>query len=88
MSHNDDEKQASVAKLRASGVLPGQIYKHFKGGVYKIVAVGLNEVDLEPLVHYRDTADEYGIVWTRYLHMFTGRALDGEIFVTRFVQIS
>lgn len=89
MSHGDDElKQASLERLRAGGVLPGQTYKHFKGGVYKVVAVGLNEPDLEPLVHYRDADDEYGIVWTRQLHVFTGRALvDGE-FVTRFVQIS
>lgn len=88
MSHNDEAKQDSLNKLRASGVLPGQVYKHFKGGEYTIVAVGLNEPDLEPLVHYRDANDEYGVVWTRQLHVFTGRALvDGE-FVTRFVQIS
>lgn len=88
MSHNDEAKQDSLNKLRASGVLPGQVYKHFKGGEYTIVAVGLNEPDLEPLVHYRDANDEYAIVWTRQLHVFTGRALvDGE-FVTRFVQIS
>ncbi len=89
MSHGDDElKQASLEKLRASGVLPGQVYKHYTDALYKVVAVGLNEPDLEPLVHYRDANDEYAVVWTRQLHVFTGRALvDGE-FVTRFVQIS
>ena len=88
MSHDDEAKQASLEKLRASGVLPGQTYKHFKGGVYKVVAVGLNEADLEPLVHYRAADDEYGIVWTRPLFVFTGRALVDDAFVTRFVQIS
>ena len=90
MSNDDVEtKQISLERLRTSGVLPGQIYKHFKtGSLYKIVAIGLNEPDLEPLVHYRAADDEYGIVWTRNLHVFMGRALVDSEFVTRFVQIS
>lgn len=88
MSHDDEAKQAGVERLRASGVLPGQVYKHFKGGEYTVVAVGLNEPDLEPLVHYRASDDPYAIVWTRQLHVFTGRALEGDTLVTRFVQIS
>lgn len=86
--HDDDAKAASLERLRVSGVLPGQRYKHFKEGtIYLVVAVGLNEPDLEPLVHYRVADDEYAIVWTRQLTVFTGRALvDGE-FVTRYVQV-
>lgn len=68
--------------------MPGQTYKHFKtGNVYIVTAVGLNEPDLEPLVHYRDAEDPYAIVWTRQLHVFTGKALDGETLVQRFVQV-
>lgn len=85
---SDELKQASLEKLRASGVLPGQVYKHYKGGEYTVVAVGLNEADLEPLVHYRAFDDPYAIVWTRPLFVFTGRALVDDAFVTRFVQIS
>jgi len=77
----------ALARLRDCGVLPGQVYKHFKGGEYVVVAVGLNEPDLEPLVHYRDASDEYATVWTRTIAVFTGKALNGETLVQRFVQI-
>jgi len=63
MSHDD--------VLRASGVEPGQRYRHYTtGNVYLVVAVGLFEPDLTPLVHYRLAADEYGVVWTRHLSEF------------------
>jgi len=89
MSHDDEGKQASLERIRESGVLPGQIYKHHvTGGVYVVTAVGLNEPDLEPLVHYRAAEDPYAIVWTRQLHVFTGKALVGDTLVQRFVQIS
>lgn len=86
--HDDEAKQAGLERLRASGVLPGQIYRHYKGGEYTVIAVGLNEPDLEPLVHYRDAADPYATVWTRQLNMFTGRALVDDTFVTRFERIT
>ncbi len=87
-SHDNEVKQASLDKIRDSGVVPGQTYKHFKtGGVYLVTAVGLNESDLEPLVHYRDAEDPYAIVWTRQLHVFTGKALDGVTLVTRFERV-
>ena len=88
MSHDDDAEQISLSQLRDSGVLPGQIYKHYKGDEYLVTAVGLNEADLEPLVHYRRADDPYAIVWTRTLAVFMGRTLDGETLVTRYVQIS
>jgi len=80
----------ALAKLRDCGVLPGQTYKHYKmdGGVYLVVAVGLNEPDLEPLVHYRDAEDEYATVWTRALAAFTGKALVGETLVQRFERVT
>jgi len=79
----------ALANLRDCGVLPGQTYQHYKtGGVYLVVAVGLNEADLEPLVHYRDATDEYATVWTRTVTVFLGKALDGETLVPRFVRVS
>jgi hypothetical protein len=89
MSHDgDDTKDAALARIAASGILPGQTYKHYKtGGLYLVIAVGLYEPDLEPLVHYRDADDEYGIVWTRQLHVFAGKALNGETLVQRFERV-
>lgn len=81
-------KEESLRRIAARGVLPGQRYQHYKtGNVYLVVAVGLNEPDLEPLVHYRITDDEYAIVWTRCLDVFCGRALLGDAFVSRFARV-
>jgi hypothetical protein len=89
MSHDAEAKQASLDRIHTSGVLPGQIYRHYKSGnTYTVVAVGLNESDLEPLVHYRAVDDPAAIVWTRLLHVFTGRVLDNGLFVTRFARVN
>ena len=81
-------EDASTARLAASGVLPGQRYKHFKTGtIYLVIAIGMFESDLEPLVHYRDADDEYAIVWTRHLDVFCGQATENETLVPRFVRV-
>lgn len=86
-------KDEALKRIVDSGVLPGQRYKHFKTGtIYLVVAVGLFEADLEPLVHYRDADDEYGIVWTRHLGIFCGRSLQpgtppDAVLVKRFTQV-
>jgi hypothetical protein len=89
MSHRDDtQKDAAIAHIAASGVLPGQRYRHYKtGNIYLVVAVGLFEADLEPLVHYRLADDEYAIVWTRYLNIFGGHALQDGVLVRRFDRV-
>lgn len=85
---DDEEVKAAIERIRASGVLPGQKYRHHATQtVYVVTAVGLNEPDLEPLVHYRDAADEYAIVWTRQLHVFCGRAFVGNDLVPRFARV-
>ena len=69
-------KDEALKRIADSGVAPGQRYRHFKSGtIYLVVAVGLFEADLEPLVHYRIDDDEYGVVWTRHLGVFCGRSL-------------
>lgn len=45
-------------------VKPGQIYKHFKGHIYKIVCVATNADDLRQQVIYQDINDENKI-WVR-----------------------
>jgi hypothetical protein len=87
MAHDDTTKETALAQIAASGVLSGQCWEHGKTGtVYLIVAVGLNEPDLEPLVHYRKADDAHAIVWTRQLHVFCGKVLDGAAFASRFTK--
>jgi hypothetical protein len=78
----------SLKRIADSGVLPGQHYKHYKtAAVYLVIAVGLNEADLEPLVHYRVADDEYATVWSRPLGIFCGRALYDDTLVPRFARV-
>lgn len=46
----------------------GQVWKHYKGGVYTIIAVGKLEVDLTLMVVYKSNDD--GSVWIRPQHDF------------------
>lgn len=81
-------KDEALARIMASGVLPGQRWRHSKtGSVYQVIAVGLNEADLEPLVHYRVADDVYATVWSRPLGIFCGRALHDGALVQRFEQV-
>ncbi|MBP9750575.1 MAG: DUF1653 domain-containing protein [Candidatus Peribacteraceae bacterium] len=49
--------------------LPGQRYRHYKGGRYEVVAVATLEATHEPLVVYRAEAD--GAVWARPLSQWS-----------------
>lgn len=41
----------------------GDVVRHFKGGVYRVIAIGLSSDTLEPEVVYKNISD--GRVWTR-----------------------
>lgn len=74
---DDERKQAALTRINESGVFPGQKYRHWSTeDVYVVVAVGLFEPNLEPMVHYRIDSDPYAIVWTRELDVFCGFTLD------------
>ena len=47
----------------------GQIYKHYKGNTYRILAIAKHSETLEPLVVYQDLADSAKI-WARPIAMF------------------
>lgn len=49
-------------------VKPGQIYKHFKGTIHKIVCIALDSETQEKVVVYTHESD--GEIWTRPLNMF------------------
>lgn len=58
----------SVFKEAESKVEIGREYKHFKGGAYLVVAVALEEMNLAPVVVYKQV--ETGIVFTRPMDSF------------------
>ncbi len=47
----------------------GEIYKHFKGNIIKIIAVGKNTETLEEMVVYEHNND----VWIRPISMFMSK---------------
>ena len=46
----------------------GKIYKHFKGHVYKVIAIALDSEDLSKKVVYKNIID--GKVWVRDYNIF------------------
>jgi hypothetical protein len=74
MTLTDDElKEIAQAQARW-GPQPGEIYRHYKGGLYVVTARSLKEDTLEPLVTYRGNA--HGTHWTRFLANFVEDVFD------------
>lgn len=61
------EKNLRLAEIDKAGVRAGQRWRHYKGGVYTVIAVGLVEATLDPMVVY---AGHDGIVWVRTLFVW------------------
>lgn len=53
-----------AAGLRRSTPQPGQIWRHYKGGEYEVVAVALMEANHHRVVIYRPLRN-MGLVWAR-----------------------
>lgn len=54
-------------------VKPGQFYRHYKGNLYFIVLVVINECSLSPLIIYElasSSKDTTPLQWSRTLHNF------------------
>lgn len=47
------------------------LYRHFKGGFYKVDCIAQHTETDEPMVVY--TSLETGLIWTRPLSMFTSK---------------
>ncbi len=64
-----------------------QYYRHFKGGTYKVLAIGLDSESQAPVVVYQALYGSHQ-VWVRPKDMFFGTIeRDGKI-VKRFTRIS
>ena len=44
-------------------IIVSKIYKHYKGNIYKIIAIGKNSENLEEMIVYESTKD--GQIWIR-----------------------
>ena len=62
-------------------------YRHFKGGKYKLLAVGQDSETLEPVVVYQALYGDMR-VWVRPYDMFYGKVLRDGIEVERFEEIT
>jgi hypothetical protein len=66
---SDDELKDLAQRQATGGPLPGEVYRHYKGGIYSIVCRSIKEDTLEPLVTYHSNAK--GTNWTRTVENFT-----------------
>ncbi len=79
---NEPELEERFRFLYYGAPLPGQVYRHYKGGLYVVIATCLRESDGEPTVVYRSLAD--GRTWSRPVKEWYEKVdVDGKI-VDRF----
>lgn len=66
----------------------GSTYRHYKGGLYRVVAISLHSESLESLVIYETLYDNpKSKYWARPLDMFVGSIeVDGKL-VERFAKV-
>lgn len=86
---DNDQYLAALQTLDASGLAVGQRWVHYRGGRYLIVAIGLYEASLEPMVIYTSITPETKITtWVRSLSDFLVQVnWDGKM-VARFARVS
>jgi hypothetical protein len=65
----DDDLKDLAQRHAEGGPQPGEVYRHYKGGIYSIVARCIKEDTLEPLVIYH--SNKKGTNWARTLANFT-----------------
>lgn len=56
--------------------LPGQVYKHYKGGTYEIVSMATHTETQEKLVVYKSL--NFGSVYVRPYDIWDGHSEDGQ----------
>jgi hypothetical protein len=62
--NEDSKKDEAQAALAALSVKIGDIFTHYKGGEYEVIALALKEDTLEPMVIYK--SPQHGnTVWAR-----------------------
>ena len=73
-------------------MIPGSIYRHYKGKQYEVIGIAHHSETLEELVVYKalyDTPDfGYGAIWVRPLTMFNETIVVDGSEVKRFEKVS
>lgn len=74
-------------KAKRAAPEPGEEFRHYKGGMYTIVAIGLIEATMERVVIYRAAKDN--AVWVRPYEEFMGMtgSADANMPVHRFSRV-
>ena len=63
-------KEQALLSIDASGIKPGQVWRHYKGGTYRIIATAIDESTLTPMVIYQSTVTNLEMPWARTLANF------------------
>ena len=58
-------------------------YKHYKGGLYRILMIATHTETAERMVVYQDVHDE-SLVWVRPVLMFTDKVIKDGMKIPRF----
>lgn len=72
---SQDQENELLGKIKV-----GDLYRHFKGGVYRVTGFARHTETMEMLVIYKD---KHGKIWARPIAMFCGMAGD----VPRFTEV-
>jgi hypothetical protein len=83
-----EENDPKAIYKRISRDIPvvDEYYRHYKGGIYRVIGVALNESTLQPMVIYEDVKKSgvYRFYWARNLDSWNNPE-DGK---TRFTKLS
>ena len=69
-------------RLAPTEIHVGRFYKHYKGGKYEVLAIGMHSETKEKLVIYRNL--EHGSIWVRPASMWFDSISDGYATTDRF----
>lgn len=70
------DAEIKAMAMATDGPLPDEVYRHYRGGAYLIVARAIDEATLTPSVVYR--AMDTKVIWVRPLDDFmSGVEVDG-----------
>jgi len=64
----------------------GETYKHFKGNIYKIIAIAKHSETMEDLVIYQQI-DDVTKIWARPINMFNDTIIKENVSYKRFTKI-
>lgn len=66
----------------------GDIYKHYKGKLYKVHGLAIHSEELEPYVYYECLyPNDMGQFWIRPLSIFSSNVHIDNVEVPRFVKV-